>query len=230
MTIKQGMFCGILFAGLTAARADSAPEPKFTPVVPMYTPADQIKLGNVMGNVAKIVYVTLLDPAKMKLVKSGMTLKELVDALGSGYNEYNDGSIEWFFTDTHTLYVRPAKLQEGELLHFLSEKDQTLVDTMDWSGPQETGKGFIYVIVLDQYFYWRVKPLPADTAALVKEGMSLKELVDALGPGYASNLDGVGITHWFFSNGRRLAVWPGSHKKSDHLSFKTGTMQWEPKP
>jgi hypothetical protein len=62
-----------------------------------------------------------------------------------------------------------------------------------------------------------VPPAPLDPAKLdrIKDGMTLGQIVDDLGPGWISPLSGVGIITWSFTDGRRLSVWPRSYTASE---------------
>jgi hypothetical protein len=226
MRITWEIFLVLFGLPLTTTRAEPAPADNFTPVVPLFdfTHNAQYTIG-VMRNIA------LLDPAKIALVKDGITLKELVDALGPGYKEYGDGTCQWFFSDTQTLYAKPVKLKEEEVLSFMNSTSKTLDDKMWWVGPPKGSaeQGFIPVITLDDYFYLRIKSLAAEKASLVKEGMTLKELVNALGPPYMRTNEGVGVVHWFFPKGHNLSVWPRTYKETETLSFKNKRAWWEPR-
>jgi hypothetical protein len=72
----------------------------------------------------------------------------------------------------------------------------------------------------------RPKPLNSEKAKMIKEGMTLKELVAALGPGWMSPYEGVGTFAWFFTDGRQLNVLPSGDGplkyESETLSYKGG--------
>lgn len=52
--------------------------------------------------------------------------------------------------------------------------------------------------------------LGAPQAKELREGMTLKELVVAFGPGWRSPDSGTGIIQWAFDDGRVLCMWPSS--------------------
>jgi len=74
-------------------------------------------------------------------------------------------------------------------------------------------------------------PLPAEKSELVKDGITLKSLVDALGPGWIKPNDGVGIIRWVFTDGRVLSVWPHSYTDAEVIVLseshgQPGQMWW----
>ena len=61
-------------------------------------------------------------------------------------------------------------------------------------------------------------PLPAAKADTITNGMTLGQIVAALGPGWMPSeppWEGIGIIKWWFSDGRGLEVWPETHRASD---------------
>jgi hypothetical protein len=56
--------------------------------------------------------------------------------------------------------------------------------------------------------YSRPKPLNSSKESLIKDGMTLKMIVDNLGPGWMAPNEGVGVIQWFFDDGRALAILP----------------------
>jgi len=67
---------------------------------------------------------------------------------------------------------------------------------------------------------------------LVSDGMTLKQLVADLGPGYDGPVaDGVGVISWYFKNNRVLLVHPRTYTQSEALQFhpkdgNSGQMWW----
>jgi len=66
----------------------------------------------------------------------------------------------------------------------------------------------------------KTKPLDSAKAARIKDGMTLKALVEALGPGWVTLDDGVGIIRWSFKNNRTLSVWPKEYNESEIIPMK----------
>ena len=76
-------------------------------------------------------------------------------------------------------------------------------------------------------------PLPVAKADLVKDGITLKSLAEALGPGWMRPDEGVGIIRWSFSDGRVLWVWPHGYTDVEIIALheghgQPGQMWWSP--
>lgn len=74
-------------------------------------------------------------------------------------------------------------------------------------------------------------PLPAAKAELVKDAITLHGLVTALGPGWITPNEGVGIIRWVFTDGRVLSVWPHSYTDAEVIVLRKshgqpGQMWW----
>jgi hypothetical protein len=79
------------------------------------------------------------------------------------------------------------------------------------------------------------KPLiDAVKISRIKDSMTLKALVDAIGPGYMWATEGVGVVSWSFTDGATLCALPRECKASGIVSFspKNGEegMWWMPRP
>lgn len=76
----------------------------------------------------------------------------------------------------------------------------------------------------------RPVPLNIRKADSVVEGITLEGLVSALGRGWMSPREGAGVITWFFSDGRKLEVWPKDYEASEVLTFDRkssgGRMWW----
>jgi hypothetical protein len=76
------------------------------------------------------------------------------------------------------------------------------------------------------------RPVPVDArkADSVVEGITLEGLVSALGRGWMSPREGAGVITWFFSDGRKLEVWPENYEASEVFMFdrkgRRGRMWW----
>jgi hypothetical protein len=66
-------------------------------------------------------------------------------------------------------------------------------------------------------------PVPLDPAKLdrIKDGMTLGQIADVLGPAWSMSLSG-GILLWAFSDGRQLLVSPSEYNESEVIN-KQGT-------
>ena len=66
---------------------------------------------------------------------------------------------------------------------------------------------------------WRRPPVILDPAKLdqIKDGMTLGEIADVLGPACSMSV-GCGILLWAFSDGRQLEVWPREYKESEVIT------------
>ena len=64
---------------------------------------------------------------------------------------------------------------------------------------------------------WPPIVLPAAKTAAVRSGMTLGELVDALGPGAYPPLTGAGILEWKFDDGKTLSVLTRTGEANDTL-------------
>ena len=87
----------------------------------------------------------------------------------------------------------------------------------------DNNKKSVFYIALDEHSF--LKPLPLDSSKelQVSDGLTLKQLVDDLGPGYdGPGADGVGIISWYFQNNRTLHVHPLESKESEILHVTKG--------
>ncbi len=69
---------------------------------------------------------------------------------------------------------------------------------------------------------------PAAKKTLVRDGMTVLQLVRAVGPGWCSPDEGVGILSWAFSDGSLLQVWPAGAEMVLRFEKRDGTahMWW----
>ena len=54
----------------------------------------------------------------------------------------------------------------------------------------------------------RPKPIDSTREGQIKDGMTLKQVVATLGPGWMSPNEGVGFIQWFFNDGNALVIKP----------------------
>jgi len=74
--------------------------------------------------------------------------------------------------------------------------------------------------------------IAASSKQSVHEGMTLKHLVETLGPGWMSSMEGIGICRWFFDDGSVLYVLATDFNPDDVLAFdrtKLSYMWWSTK-
>lgn len=57
------------------------------------------------------------------------------------------------------------------------------------------------------------KILPAELRNKINDGMTIMEIVDVIGPGWVSQLSGIGSIAWVFNDGVELRTvwWPGPY-------------------
>jgi hypothetical protein len=93
----------------------------------------------------------------------------------------------------------------------------------DTAVPFADDKKSIFCIALDEHSYRKQLPLGSAKVVLVRDGMTLKQLVDDLGPGYdGPGADGVGIISWYFKNNRVLCVHPIKMNESEVIHLTKG--------
>jgi len=67
--------------------------------------------------------------------------------------------------------------------------------------------------------------IDAAKATSITNGISYGQIVSNLGPGYVSQADNTMIPRWYFTDGRRLWVWPKSFAASDVLHSNAPDVQ-----
>ncbi len=77
----------------------------------------------------------------------------------------------------------------------------------------------VLYVDLDDKSVPKLKVIDSAKASLVKDAMTLRTLVDALGPGYMGPNEGVGLIRWHFSNGKILYVRPRTCTEPEVLHF-----------
>ncbi|MGC3988657.1 MAG: hypothetical protein QM796_03015 [Chthoniobacteraceae bacterium] len=69
-------------------------------------------------------------------------------------------------------------------------------------------------------------PMPAAKANAVKSGLSLKQLVELLGPGWMPRFSGTGIVAWSFADGRELWLSGGDRFEATNIvTFKVSNLK-----
>lgn len=63
-------------------------------------------------------------------------------------------------------------------------------------------------------------PIPASKAKLVHDGITLRKLVEACGPGWCTPSESAGVLRWIFEDGRRLSVWPAAYSDAEVITFR----------